>query len=237
MEKPKELKGRVINISDISSEMAGDMFVLMDRYFTVDRKAFEADLSKKEWVIILEDPDGRLRGFTSLALLKTTLDSKPVQALYSGDTIIDRDSWGSIELPRVWGRFMLDAISKAGKTPIFWFLLSSGYKTYRFLPVFFTEFFPRHDRPTPGEIRHLLDHIGKKIYGSFFKSVSGTVHLPNPTPLREGIADVSTARLSDPHVKFFVEKNPNYIRGVELACIAPLKIENLRPFIRRTLKA
>lgn len=233
----EELHGSVQRTADRTPGLVAEMFGLMDRSFFVEREAFERDLARKDWLILLHDRDGVLRGFTSLALLRTEWAGRSVHALSSGDTVIQREFWGSLELPRVWGRFMLERIAEAGDVPLYWFLLSSGYKTYRFLPVFFKEFYPRHDQVTPPDLQALLGHFGTVLYGGHFQAGTGTVRLPNPTPLRDGVAEVTVERLSDPHVAFFVKRNPDYTQGVELACLAPLRADNLRPFIRRVLKA
>lgn len=230
-----ELRGSVLPAAARDAALEGEMFGLMDRYFLADRTCFEQDLARKDWHILLRDPAGILRGFTSLAHRRTELDGRTVEFLYSGDTIIQREFWGSLELPRVWGRFMLDRIAAAGEVPLYWFLLSSGYKTYRFLPVFFREFFPRHDRETPAEPAKLLAHFCRLLFSDGFDPVTGTVVMASPTPLREGIAEITPERLADPHISFFVRHNPDHAKGVELACIAPLTVDNLRPFIRRAL--
>ncbi|RCK78123.1 MAG: hypothetical protein OZSIB_1772 [Candidatus Ozemobacter sibiricus] len=233
----EELYGRILEVTDLSIGLIEEMFWLMDRYFFVDRVAFERDLSRKDWVLLLRDRRNVVRGFTSLKLIKSEWEGRPVQALYSGDTVIQREFWGSLELPRIWGRFMLERIAAAGDVPLYWFLLSSGYKTYRFLPVFFKEFYPCCDQPTPPAMAALLDHFGTLLFGSEYHPDTGTVHLSNPTPLREGVAEVTAERLADPHVAFFVKRNPDHTKGVELACLAPLRADNLRPYIRRVLKA
>lgn len=236
MKKQITLTGRVIPASERTPELLDDMFELMDRYFFVDRASFEADLGKKDWIILLEDEKRRLHGFTSLTLIKTRFEGSQVQALYSGDTIIDRQCWGSLELPRVWGKFMLEAIRQAEGTPLYWFLLSSGYKTYRFLPVFFKDYFPRYDGELPTQMGKLLNHLGTSRFGGAFDAKTGLVTLSHPTPLKGGVAEVNRERLKDPVVEYFVQRNPDHQKGIELACLAPLNIENLRPFIRRTLK-
>ena len=54
--------------------------------------------------------------------------------------------------------------------------------------------------------------------------------------LREGVADVTDARLEDPHVRFFVAQNPGHVRGDELCCLARLSKENFTDAAYRILK-
>lgn len=232
----KILIGRVALVADLDDSLRSAMFDIMNEAYVVRLDSFMADLAAKDWAILLHDAGGALRGFTSLALMRTEVEGRAVRALFSGDTIIQPDFWGSLELPRVWGRFMMRMIEEAGTEDLYWFLISSGYKTYRFLPVFFREYFPRHDRPTPPDLQKLLDHLGAFRFGQRYEAGRGIVRLAEPTPLRAGIADLHEERLQDPDVAFFAARNPGHAQGEELACLAPLRPENLKPFIRRALR-
>ncbi len=231
----KDLSGSIVRVCDISHDTRQAMYELMASAYVVESSSFFNDLAAKNWAILLHDSRHVLRGFTSLAVMDTDAD-RPIRALFSGDTIIQPEFWGSLELPRVWGRFMLQMINESGDRRLYWFLISSGYKTYRFLPVFFLEYFPRHDAPMPEQMKTILDHLGRARFGERYDADRGIIHLEHPTPLRPGVADLSPERLHDPHVAFFVERNPDHARGDELACIAELRVDNLKPFIRRALK-
>ena len=123
----------------------------MDRHYEhVRRPAFDADLDEKQWVILLSDPaTDEIRGFSTQVVLHTEAEGRPIRALFSGDTIVDRAHWGDPTLAHVWGRLALSLIDAAAEEEFYWFLISKGYKTYRFLPLFFREFYPRHDAATP----------------------------------------------------------------------------------------
>jgi len=42
-----------------------------------------------------------------------------------------------------------------------WLLITSGFRSYRFLPLFWREFYPRYDSVTPQQVQQLIDHVGK----------------------------------------------------------------------------
>ena len=71
---------------------------------------------------------------------------------------------------------MLDA--HAG-TDLYWFLISKGYKTYRFLPVFFHEFYPRWDVPTPSWARAMLDAVARALFPEDYDGEKGIRPLVN----------------------------------------------------------
>jgi len=136
-EHDKKLVGRVLSLSQLDDAIKISMFELMHQFYFVDQNVFFEDLSNKSTVVLLEDSIGVLRGFTSVALFDLQIENKPIMVLFSGDTIIHPDFWGSLELPRVWGRFMFETLQNCSEIPLYWFLISSGYKTYRFLPAYF----------------------------------------------------------------------------------------------------
>ena len=193
------------------------MFALYTTYFaTHDRITFERDLAEKEWVILLRDDDGRVDGFSTL--MRMPVGGATV--FFSGDTIVARHRWGTWDLPRLWGRHVF---SFAGSNA-YWVLISSGYRTYRYLPVFFRDFYPRIG--SGANMKPLLDAIAATKFGDAYDPHTGVIRLATPAPLREGISDPA-ARMDNPHVRFFVDANPGYADGDELACLVRVAHDNL----------
>jgi hypothetical protein len=156
--------------------------------------------------------------------------------LFSGDTIIDKNHWGSLALPVAWGRLMLSLQAAYPHAELYWLLTSKGYKTYRFLPVFFQEFYPCHTAETPAFERTLLRSVASQRFGVRFDAAIGVLRAePGAQRLREGIAELDSKRLRDRHVAFFQQQNPGHWRGDELVCMARFHPDNLRPYIRRQL--
>ena len=54
-----------------------------------------------------------------------------------------------------------------------------------------------------------------------------------PQILRPHLAGIPPQRMDDPHVAFFVRRNPGHIRGDELACLCELSEDNLTRAGRR----
>ena len=214
------------------------MFALMETYYDhVRREAFDADLDEKNWVIHLIDPaGGAIRGFSTQMLLEQEADGRPVRALFSGDTIIHRDHWGTNPLARVWGQFALSLIDAHPPDELVWFLITKGYKTYRFLPLFFREFYPRRGVSTPGWASAIIDAAAGSKYPRRYDPAAGVIRAGRfACRLRGGVADVTPGRLRDPHVRFFASRNPGHARGDELCCIAPLTRENFTPAAYRVI--
>jgi len=210
------------------------MFSLLAGQFDAARRdVFEADLAEKNWVLLLEDPDtGSLKGFTTLHHYRARHAGKQVQVVYSGDTVVDSSAMGSPSLSRDW----IGAVNRVrddDPAPLYWFLIVSGYRTYRFLPLFWREFHPRFDAPAPAGTRALLDALATERFGDRYDAATGIVRVGSPQVLRADLRRIPPARLSDPHVAFFARANPGYGRGDELACLTEISRENLTPAGRR----
>jgi hypothetical protein len=159
-----------------------------------------------------------------------------VKVLFSGDTVIDKSHWGSMALPVAWGRLMLSLLAAQPGVIFYWLLTSKGYKTYRFLPVFFREFQPCYNaEPTPSE-KKLLRSVAVHRFGTRYDAAAGILRAePGNQRLREGVAELDSRRLRDPHVAFFQQRNPRHAQGDELVCLARFHPDNLNPYIRRQL--
>jgi len=232
--------GRIVEVADLSSRSRDEMFALMDRYFAgMSRPTFDSDLDEKQWVLQLVDPaTGAIRGFSTQMLLELDVEGRSVPALFSGDTIVDRAHWGSSVLARLSGRLAVSLMDSHADADLVWFLISMGYKTYRFLPVFLREFYPRYDAPTPHWAKATIDAAARVKYADRYDARAGVIRAdPDACRLRAGVAEVTSQRLRDPHVRFFRERNPGHARGDELCCIARLTPDDLSRAAHRVLKS
>ncbi|HEX9837914.1 MAG TPA: hypothetical protein VGA72_01135 [Anaerolineales bacterium] len=220
---------------ELSSEIIREMFdVFYENFERSSLEIFERDLRDKNWVILIRDAEcNALQGFSTLALYEMDYQGKRISVVYSGDTIIRRGYWGTPELPRSWIHTVLEKSAHMPQ-PLYWLLISSGYKTYRFLTVFYKEFYPRYDKPTPPEIQATMEYLATRRFGSDYHCEEGVVRFQNgATPLRKGIAEVTDERLHDPHVAFYILQNPGYVNGDELVCMTQIHPDNFTAAGRR----
>jgi hypothetical protein len=224
------LLGQVCRIEQVNDIERQQMFRLMqESYENVDRDEFDSDFDQKQWVILArESHSGVIRGFSTQVTYFQDVDGHRIRILFSGDTIVARQYWASNPLAQLWGRLALSLIDESPDSPFYWFLICKGYRTYRFLPVFFDEYFPRCDINTPGSIKHLISAVASTRFGSRYRKTSGIINaLPGGCRLRASIADVTADRLKNRHVAFFDRTNPGHVDGDELCCIASLTRKNL----------
>lgn len=224
---------RIVPVADLTATERNAMLALMQRHYAgVDPEDFARNLAEKRWVILLQD-GANLYGFSTQMPCEADCGGVRHRLVFSGDTIVAREAWGGLELPIAWGCLMR-ALRQREERPLHWFLISKGYKTYRFLPVFFHSFYPsRHG--DDAQARQLLAAVASARYPGRWDSVAGVIRAQDDSQrLRPGLAD-PLERADDPDVGYFLARNPGHATGDELACLARFDEDNLRPFIRRRL--
>lgn len=183
---------------------------------------FESDLQAKDWVLILCE-ESQIVGFSTLQ--RRIHDDFVV--FFSGDTLVAPGYRHSYDLPRLWGHFVFQQVEQENR-PCLWLLICAGFRTYRFLPVFFETFFPRYDQPTPPEVQVLIDQLASERFGSLYRD--GLVALTS------GSLEELPRRKLDEHANFFLARNPRWKNGVELVCLTWLNRSNLTPAGQRMLR-
>ncbi len=212
-------------------------FIFSESFDCATLDIFQRDLNGKDWVILLRDQEsGELAGFSTLALYTTEFGGKPLSVVYSGDTIIRPEYWGTPELPRSWVKTVLEKSAELPQ-PLYWLLISSGYKTYRFLTVFYKEFYPCYNRTISPGMQALMDHLARQRFGSDYDPELGIVRFTEgATPLRSGVAKVTEERMHDPHIAFYLARNPGHVRGDELVCLTRVHPDNFTPAAQRLFR-
>lgn len=221
--------GKIVEITQLDRATVSEMFELFDRYFVhASRSQFETDLLAKDHAILLR-AQGKIVGFSTLQVSKEVINNETLVALYSGDTIIDTEYWATTELQRNFVKFAIGLMHQHSE-PLYWLLICSGYRTYRYLPLFFRDFWPRRDKSTPGHIKSLMRELAKKRFGDkYHEGVVGDCN----GQLHDHVSPVSERLLSNPHVSFFIEANPGHEHGNELVCLAQITPSNLTRAVRK----
>ncbi len=227
---------KTIPRGDLTSVQVGEMFELLAGHFDgVSQEQFTRDLAEKNRVVLLLR-DNRLVGFSTMLAYTDAFEGESLNVIYSGDTIVAPEAWGTAALPRAWIAAVNEWREALPEGRCFWLLLTSGFRTYRFLPVFWREFFPRFDKPTPVQTRRLLNQLSWERFGSQFDSSAGVVRFSSPQRLRSNLQDIPTWRERDSHIAFFLATNPGHVRGDELVCLTELCDKNLTRAGRRMIE-
>lgn len=238
MTEHHRLVARARRVTTLEAPLVDDMWRLFARYYDdVDRDAFARDLRAKRDVLLLLDRErGTLAGFSTLHAYERTVDGRRTMVIFSGDTVCDERYWGQRALHGAFLRYALRVKFAHPLKPVYWFLISKGYKTYLLLARNFPEFWPRHDRATPRWQRRLLDALATEKYGEAWLPARGLLHFTLPQGrLRSGVAPIGAVERTDPHIRFFDTANPHAADGDELCCLGRVDVTLALNYVRRRL--
>jgi hypothetical protein len=231
-----EIVGETRRVSDLTRDELRACFELLQRLFLgVTWENFLSDLEEKDAVMFLRDAETRaIGGFSTLTELEIDVAGEPVPVVFSGDTAVLPEYRTSFALGQELARHFHDAHERNPEQRLSYILISKGWRTYRIMPFFFREFFPRHDAETPSFELAVIDAFGESRYPDRYDQ--GVIRFAGePAPrVRPDGADAVPAR-SDPHTEFFLRVNSRYLEGDELVCAARIHPANYTDRMRRLL--
>ena len=232
------LQSRIVPVAEITSADVCAMYQVFARHYDcVSLDRFLLDLAEKDCVLVLRDADGVISGFSTQKLLRVSVGGIWVKAVFSGDTIVDRAHWGEQELGRCWCRYVSALYAEEPDVPLYWFLISKGYRTYLYLPLFFETFYPNCQTTAPAFEQRVLDTLATAKFPGFYRAASGVIEFPRSQgQLKPHLADIPARRLRNRHVQFFLNRNPAFATGCELACLAEISPSNMKLFAGRILQ-
>jgi len=234
------LRSSIIEIQQLTSQERLLMFELMQEcYENIHRDKFEKDLDAKWSVLQVHDPtNDRLVGFSTQVILEASVDRKTITALFSGDTVVRPSHWGDPALAHEWGQLALRLIDQNTSKQLYWFLTSKGFRTYRYLPLFFRKYSPCFSEGLAHKHIAAMDALGQMVGGQRYDPTRQVIlSAPDKDYVRKGISEPNARKNKDPHVRFFLERNPGYVHGDELCCIAPLSRQNFTRAAYRVINA
>ena len=233
-----KLKYKIVEVIGISELQKQEMFKLMEfHYANVSWDDFIKDLNEKQWVILLFSKDNTLVGFSTQLIIIPEINSpfNNCIVLYSGDTIIAHEYWGSITLPVAFLQLVFIIKNEYPDKKIYWMLISKGLRTYKFLSVFFNEYYPKYSSQTPNFIKNLMHYTGVKKFGTKYNFEKGIIEAQINGQYLKQIYQPD-AKTENEVSLFFHSSNPGYYKGDELLCMAELEDSNLHPYIKRIVK-
>ncbi len=223
-----------VAISELSTVDRAAMYDLLSCHFDGATPAvFDTDLSLKNWVLLLKDESYVLKGFSTLLMYDIAFEGELITVVYSGDTIMDPSVWSSSALSQAWVTAVNELRGHYKGARLYWLLISSGFRTYRFLPTFWQIFYPRHDQAIPEDMRRLMQFLCRRQFGAWYDDSTGVVRFPEPQRLKGHLEGIPAERLRNPHVSFFAARNPEASNGDELVCLTEICEENLTRAGRR----
>jgi hypothetical protein len=230
MNMKSSLEFQLSEVASLKEIVLQRMYFLMnENYNKVSESNFYSDLNKKDWVGLITNESGKIQGFTTFAINPAGSGTKSYNILFSGDTILAPEHWGSQVMMQGWcnsvGRFIAGDPDKLW----YWYLLSKGHRTYMYLPLFFQHYFPAIN---PGEeysqLTKVANEVSIKLFDKYWIPEDGVIRFDQSLgELKPELTEATYQKKGSDFVKFFIEKNPGFFKGEELVCIGLIDPEYL----------
>lgn len=229
------LTTEISSIEVIGENYIEELLALFDRFYqNVTKTKFVSDFKQKKWVIILRS-NNDIVGFSTQTVFSQYIEGVETIFLYSGDTVVSPEYWQKSHLSGAFCHLMTYLIKEFPDSPLYWFLTSKGYRTFRYLPVFFKSFYP--DIELDQHLKKVLDSVAENQFPSRYNPETGIIKPGKMDNLLKNTHyTIPDNRGNNQHINFFLKKNPGYINGDELACIAAIKKDNFKKTIFKVLE-
>lgn len=198
---------------------------------------FLADLNRKSGVFLVRrQRDGEVVGFSTVHRFPIRVGGRAAIGVFSGDTLIERAYWGSRALQLAFVRYVFRVRMHNPFTPVYWCLISKGYKTYLLLANNYPRYFPNPEGRY-GELADVVRQYCAQLFPGRLDEQRMLLDFGRDAQrLREDAAPISeAARQSYPKIAFFEQSNPSWQQGTELPCVGMLGWRDFWLFARQTL--
>lgn len=239
MPSSSQLKASIVPVSRVDRATRDAMWTLFSEYYeAVCREKFERDLAGKDHVILVRSTaDGTVQGFSTITTFESRVQGRRVVGVFSGDTIMGKAHWRQTVLQRGFLRYILRVKVRNPLTPVYWFLISKGYKTYLLLAKNFGEYWPRWSEPTPPWQAAVLDDFARRRFPDAWRPELGLLKFAEcEGRLKCDVAQIDETARQLPEVRFFEERNPGHAEGDELCCLGLVSFGQAGGYVLKVLR-
>ena len=193
-------------------------------YVGADEADFRRDLEEKDYAILLRGTG--VCGFSTMKLVEVV----GMRVLFSGDTVVETSQRGQWGLAGGFGHMIKFVERMFPDETAYWFLISKGARTYRFLPTFFRRYVP--GPVADADLSARLARVASALYPREYNPATGVLHFVGKKDRLRG----DLLRMDTESVRFRA-LNPGWMNGDELCCLAPLATDNLNRLGVRVIEA
>jgi hypothetical protein len=219
---------------DLTPRDWDDIWTLTNEFYDVERDYAEAELRRRERIALFR-MNGALLGMASIAVWTARFRGRRLEVINTSHVLI-RENWRGRNLLQKLGflTFLRTRLRHPFR-PIYWFFDTFSYKSYLLLPRNFSQFWPRHDEPTPEARAALIDRLATELYGPAWRPAYGIAVRSGQKRLRPVAAPLVLTPETPADIRFFAAANPGHAEGDVLICLCPLSLANWLSVARRAL--
>ncbi len=234
------IKARYYSRYEIEEHQMEQMFALFQEYYdNASYSTFINDLNKKSGAFILmQRNNDKIVGFTTVLKMNMKLDNQKIVGIFSGDTIVSQNYWGNTANLQfsLFVYFLKQKLIHPFR-PVYWLLISKGYKTYLLLANNFVNYHPCYYKQNQKLARITRTYAHKLFPENFDPELGILVFDKESQRLKQNVAEITEEMCrKEPKIKFFSEKNPKWMEGTELCCIGAFDLPTFLSYPFKYLK-
>ena len=178
-------------------------------------------LSYKYAIMCREIQDGSMRGLFFVCVRPSQLDGQKYIFIRIGLTFFEKNYQRGPLLYYVIAYHILMQRLRYPRTPVYIAAKAFSYKSYLALVNAVKEVYPRFDAKIPPFIKKIIDSYGLAVkYNDEHYDHESCVLKRELSHLKQTVAPLSSADLSNPHIQFFNDQNPGWRKGHQLIVVA-----------------
>lgn len=227
------LKTRYYPIDRVSVRHLRQMYELFGKYYAnVDLDTFSRDMSRKTGVFLIQDLEqDRIVGFSTYVSMDMEVAGRKARGIFSGDTILEKQYWGSRALHAAFYKRVIREKLTRPFTPLYWLLISKGYRTYLLLANNLLDYYP-HPRGRNSHLEGFVRSYCETLFPGYYCEERKLLDFGEGyNHLREGMTPITPElRRKNEAIAFFEQRNPTWQRGTELPCIGVIRLADFLRF-------
>lgn len=236
LDSVEKLTSRYVPLHRLVPADVQQMYGIFAQYYqNTTQQTFLDDLSRKSGVILARTRKSRrIVGFSTLTDFTIEVDGKRARGLFSGDTIVEPAYWGSRCLHVAFYLQLMRTRLRYPLTPLYWLLISKGYKTYLLLTRNFYQYFPDRNQPD-SPLRQVVSAYSQQLFPEAFDPQRMLLDFGEGAQyLKEEVASISPELCAqDADIAYFEGCNPTWRRGTELPCAGEVSYSALLRYCAR----
>ena len=210
------------------NELYSFLVKMMDSDVSIEAFHHSVLLSYKFAIIARDRKDGSLRGVTLMGIDRKELNGVKFTLIKLGLSFFQNYYRGGPLLYYVFAYHVLKELALHPLTPLYVIGKAFSHKSYSILCNNIARSYPRYDMVTTDFIKSLLNDFGMGVKSPSEEYDPETFVLKRErTSMKHGVAVLQPEDLKDPHIKFFVERNPGWVKGHQLMATGEVRWSDL----------
>ncbi|MEC9256798.1 MAG: hypothetical protein VX771_13485, partial [Pseudomonadota bacterium] len=124
--------------------------------------------------------------------------------------------------PQSFFRWLLSERLRHPTLPMYWFLISMGYRTYLILANNFYKYYPNIDGDDP-HLKNVAFTAADNIFPGALNRETGLLDFgEDACTLSDFVTPITDRERAVPKIAFFESRNPSWHKGDEMACVGSL---------------